>query len=214
MMVYAGFGSLWILLSMFASIFLNLGKRRKGEMSAYSVFNEGYKQLLGTLNAEQFDQEIRHNNTGRRGARRDIVQLEDVLRGQEADDEWLEDLNQRHLLRRRRGAGPQDAARDAGNGAAGGAAEGDVPRLQRARKKGKGKKTSRRTREDRMNKQGQSGDHQDGVRAEEEAEGEQSEGENMEGGEVEARPGSNAGGYEADGIDDAVALSDAGGAAT
>mmetsp|Transcript_2828 Transcript_2828/g.4711 ORF Transcript_2828/g.4711 Transcript_2828/m.4711 type:complete len:100 (+) Transcript_2828:429-728(+) len=54
------FGSLWIILSMFASIFLNLGKRRRGEVSAHSVFNNGFKQLLGTMNAEQFDNEIRH----------------------------------------------------------------------------------------------------------------------------------------------------------
>ena len=38
----------------------------KGELSAYSVFNEGFRELLGTLNAEQFDAEIRHVNRNRR----------------------------------------------------------------------------------------------------------------------------------------------------
>ena len=58
--VYVEFGSLWLLISMYAAIFLNLGERKEGELSAYSVFNTGYKRLLGTLDAEQFDNEIRH----------------------------------------------------------------------------------------------------------------------------------------------------------
>jgi hypothetical protein len=80
-MIKAGFGSVWILLSLISSIFLNLGKRKRGELSAYSVFNEGFKQLLGTMNADQLDDEIRHN--GRQGRRQvhDIVQLGDVLEG-------------------------------------------------------------------------------------------------------------------------------------
>jgi hypothetical protein len=183
LMVYAEFGSLWILLSMFASIFLNLGKRKKGELSAYSVFNEGFKQLLGTLNAEQFDQEIRHTN-GRRGARRDIVQLDDVLRNDGAEDDWLQDLNQRH--NRGRGGREQRAGRDMGNVDADGA-DGDVPRLQRAggagaKKKGKGKKASRRTKGERQQQRDVAQEQEQERRSEEEkADGEQGKHE----GEVE-----------------------------
>lgn len=57
---YLEFGSMYIILSMFLAIFLNLGSRKAGEMSAYSVFNDGFQQLLGTMTAEQFDNEIRH----------------------------------------------------------------------------------------------------------------------------------------------------------
>jgi hypothetical protein len=32
---YVEFGSMWIILSMFAGIFLNLGERKEGELSAY-----------------------------------------------------------------------------------------------------------------------------------------------------------------------------------
>lgn len=54
------FGSMYIIVSLFLAIFLNLGNKKAGEMSAYSVFNDGFQQLLGTMTAEQFDNEIRH----------------------------------------------------------------------------------------------------------------------------------------------------------
>jgi hypothetical protein len=57
------FGSLWIILSLFGLIFSNLGKKKEGDLSAYSVFNDGFQQLLGTMNAEQFDNEIRNRGT-------------------------------------------------------------------------------------------------------------------------------------------------------
>eukprot|EP00236_Picocystis_salinarum_P005848 CAMPEP_0113926630 /NCGR_PEP_ID=MMETSP1159-20121227/3859_1 /TAXON_ID=88271 /ORGANISM="Picocystis salinarum" /LENGTH=206 /DNA_ID=CAMNT_0000927039 /DNA_START=29 /DNA_END=649 /DNA_ORIENTATION=+ /assembly_acc=CAM_ASM_000767 len=52
-------GPLYILTSIVAFIFLNLGQRREGEMSAYSVFNEGFRELPGTLNADTIDNQIR-----------------------------------------------------------------------------------------------------------------------------------------------------------
>ena len=52
--------SLYIIFTLFALIFLNLGERKSGELSAYSVFNDGFEEILGTLNAQQFDREIRH----------------------------------------------------------------------------------------------------------------------------------------------------------
>ena len=38
----------------------NLGKRKAGEASAYSVFNENCEAIDGTLTAQQFEREIRH----------------------------------------------------------------------------------------------------------------------------------------------------------
>lgn len=117
LMTYAGFGSLWILLSMIASIFMNLGTRKKGEMSAYSVFNKGFRELLGTLNADQFDNEIRHR--GEHGHRmRDIVQLDDLF--EEDGDEGEEERGRRAEANRAEGRG-----RRRGGGGANNAAGGD-----------------------------------------------------------------------------------------
>jgi len=87
-MNYLEFGSLWIILSMFASIFLNLGKRKRGEMSAYSVFNDGFKQLLGTMNAEQFDNEIRHGAFQREDIQGgEFVQFDDAYDDESGSEE-------------------------------------------------------------------------------------------------------------------------------
>ena len=55
------FGSLFIIISLFAAMFCNLGQREEGDLSAYSVFNKGYTTLLGQSTGQQFDKEIRHN---------------------------------------------------------------------------------------------------------------------------------------------------------
>lgn len=62
--VYAEFGSLFIILTLMSLIFLNLGERKAGQLSAYSVFNNGFQRLLGTLTAEQFENELLHRNGG------------------------------------------------------------------------------------------------------------------------------------------------------
>jgi hypothetical protein len=59
--VHFDFGSLWIIISLFLLVFLNLGERKEGELSAYSVFNKGFQRILGTIDIEQFENEIRHN---------------------------------------------------------------------------------------------------------------------------------------------------------
>ena len=59
---FIGFGSVWIIITLFGLIFCNLGERKPGEVSAYSVFNDGCRRILGTLTAEQFEKEIRHDN--------------------------------------------------------------------------------------------------------------------------------------------------------
>jgi DNA-binding transcriptional regulator GbsR (MarR family) len=64
-MNYFEFGSLWVILSLFALIVYNLGDKEKGDKSwsSYSVFNKGFRNILGALTADQFDREIRHNHT-------------------------------------------------------------------------------------------------------------------------------------------------------
>mmetsp|Transcript_12326 Transcript_12326/g.23554 ORF Transcript_12326/g.23554 Transcript_12326/m.23554 type:complete len:214 (+) Transcript_12326:140-781(+) len=52
-------GPVYIILSGFVVIFTNLGRRREGEMSAYSVFNEGFRELPGTFNAADVDTHLR-----------------------------------------------------------------------------------------------------------------------------------------------------------
>ena len=110
-MIYIDFGSLWILLSMFGTIFLNLGTKKRGELSAYSVFNKGFKQLMGTMNAEQFDNEIRHNPLRGRegeGVGENIVQLEDVLLDPEHEDDVfvfdMHNVNNNHIHHQARAA--------------------------------------------------------------------------------------------------------------
>ncbi|KAJ7521257.1 hypothetical protein O6H91_19G044000 [Diphasiastrum complanatum] len=52
-------GPLYVLVTAFCLIMFNLGKRREGEVSAYSIFNEGFRELPGTLNAERLDRDLR-----------------------------------------------------------------------------------------------------------------------------------------------------------
>ncbi|KAG0569977.1 hypothetical protein KC19_6G129500 [Ceratodon purpureus] len=52
-------GPLYIITTIFLVIFMNLGKRQPGEASAYSIFNEDFRELPGTLNAERLDRDIR-----------------------------------------------------------------------------------------------------------------------------------------------------------
>ena len=59
--IYIEFGSLFIIVSLFAAVFGNLGQKEAGDLSGYSVFNKGFKTLLGQSTGQQFDNEIRHN---------------------------------------------------------------------------------------------------------------------------------------------------------
>uniref|UniRef100_A0A7N2N144 Ubiquitin-like domain-containing protein n=1 Tax=Quercus lobata TaxID=97700 RepID=A0A7N2N144_QUELO len=52
-------GPLYILGTGFGIIILNLGQRQPGDVSAYSVFNEDFRELPGTLNADRLDRDIR-----------------------------------------------------------------------------------------------------------------------------------------------------------
>ncbi|KAK6162161.1 hypothetical protein DH2020_002002 [Rehmannia glutinosa] len=53
-------GPLYIIGTGFLIIFYNLGHRQPGDVSAYSVFNEDFRELPGTLNADRLDRDIRH----------------------------------------------------------------------------------------------------------------------------------------------------------
>lgn len=52
-------GPIYILGTGFLIIFINLGQRQAGDVSAYSIFNEDFRELPGTLNADRLDRDIR-----------------------------------------------------------------------------------------------------------------------------------------------------------
>ncbi|KAL3661319.1 hypothetical protein V7S43_013524 [Phytophthora oleae] len=61
------FAVAYVILSGFAALGYHLlagGERRAGGISAYSVFNRGAQRMLGSLSAEQFENEIRHRQPG------------------------------------------------------------------------------------------------------------------------------------------------------
>lgn len=62
MSIWMKFGSIYFIFTMIIGIFLNLGVKQNGEASAYSVFNQGYERILGTMTADQFEREIRHDD--------------------------------------------------------------------------------------------------------------------------------------------------------
>jgi len=58
------FAAAFVSVSLILFIFMNLGgKRKKGELSAYSVFNKGFHQLPGTLDARDIDAQLRHESS-------------------------------------------------------------------------------------------------------------------------------------------------------
>lgn len=56
------FGAVYFVISVLIGIYLNTRTRprKRGEVSAYSVFNENCVSIDGTLKAEQFEKEIRY----------------------------------------------------------------------------------------------------------------------------------------------------------
>ncbi len=52
-------GPVYVLASLAALIFFNLGTRKAGEASAYSIFNAGFRELPGQLNAATMDDQLR-----------------------------------------------------------------------------------------------------------------------------------------------------------
>ncbi|XP_050444992.1 uncharacterized protein LOC126848267 [Cataglyphis hispanica] len=62
------FGAVYFILSALVFIYLNTrsGPKRRGEPSAYSVFNPNCEAIQGTLDATQFEREIRYGIGGMR----------------------------------------------------------------------------------------------------------------------------------------------------
>lgn len=60
--VYLEFGAVYFVISSLYIIWANTrtGPKHRGEVSAYSVFNPNCEAIDGTLNAEQFEKEIRY----------------------------------------------------------------------------------------------------------------------------------------------------------
>ena len=54
---------LFVLCSIALCIAMNFADRKKGEISAYSVFNDGQEKILGTFDAEQIDRQYRSGNS-------------------------------------------------------------------------------------------------------------------------------------------------------
>ena len=50
---YFSFHSLYFIASGFYWMFTNLGKRKEGTLSAYSVFNENFERLHGTMDGTE-----------------------------------------------------------------------------------------------------------------------------------------------------------------
>ncbi|GLC46219.1 hypothetical protein PLESTB_001536600 [Pleodorina starrii] len=59
-----GLGPVFILACLIAGIFTNLGTRRAGEASAYSIFNRGVRRLPGQLDADEIDRQMRQGQLG------------------------------------------------------------------------------------------------------------------------------------------------------
>lgn len=55
------FGTVFLVFSMFYFVYTSMkeGTRKPWEPSAYSVFNENFEEIDGTLNAEQFERELK-----------------------------------------------------------------------------------------------------------------------------------------------------------
>ena len=56
---WAGVGPVYVLASIIVLIYANLGTRRPGEASAYTVFNDAFRPLLGQFRAEDVDANLR-----------------------------------------------------------------------------------------------------------------------------------------------------------
>jgi hypothetical protein len=55
----AELGPLYIISTLFAGMLLNLGQRKEGEWSAYSLFNRDFRRLPGQMTAEDLDAAVR-----------------------------------------------------------------------------------------------------------------------------------------------------------
>ncbi|ETO32416.1 hypothetical protein RFI_04699 [Reticulomyxa filosa] len=57
------FGVVYLMITIIYLIFTNLGKRKKGELSAYSMFNHNFEQITGTFDGEFYDNMLRRGGS-------------------------------------------------------------------------------------------------------------------------------------------------------
>ena len=62
--VYSRFDSAVISVAVLIAIFSNLGKRSGDSTSAYSIFNRGFRRLLGDIQPDAIDRQLRGGGTG------------------------------------------------------------------------------------------------------------------------------------------------------
>ena len=55
-----GVGPVYVLGTILLVMLCNLGTKQRGELSAYSVFNEDVRELPGQLNADQIDRALQN----------------------------------------------------------------------------------------------------------------------------------------------------------
>jgi hypothetical protein len=55
----ASLGPVYIIVSLMCLMITNLGTRKEGEASAYSIFNQGVRRLPGEMTQEQVDNAFR-----------------------------------------------------------------------------------------------------------------------------------------------------------
>eukprot|EP00299_Pterocystis_sp_00344_P009614 c4100_g1_i1.p1 GENE.c4100_g1_i1~~c4100_g1_i1.p1 ORF type:complete len:137 (+),score=21.77 c4100_g1_i1:27-437(+) len=57
---YWEFGTIFFIVSSIAFVWFNLGEKKPGEASAYSIFNQNFSRLLGDKDWQQIENEIRN----------------------------------------------------------------------------------------------------------------------------------------------------------
>ncbi|EFO83890.1 hypothetical protein CRE_14874 [Caenorhabditis remanei] len=56
--IWTEFGCVFLIISLIFFTYWNTGRRRRGEMSAYSVFNQNCERLAGSMTAEHFERDM------------------------------------------------------------------------------------------------------------------------------------------------------------
>ncbi|TGZ80614.1 hypothetical protein EX30DRAFT_371968 [Ascodesmis nigricans] len=56
---WLGYGQAMLCIGILWMCYVNTGKRKKGEKSAYSLFNEGFEAIDGSTNMQMLDRELR-----------------------------------------------------------------------------------------------------------------------------------------------------------
>lgn len=70
------FGVVYFFISILCFIFLNLGKRKPGELSAYSVFNPNFERLAGTLTSDMIQPGINNNLEDEIRNEKEVIEVE------------------------------------------------------------------------------------------------------------------------------------------